>query len=165
MNLKAEERIILMSQALLNYPKKSEERKRKVVAFKTEMNKKTDLSMRQTDPWPIGLKTGHHRETDKKVTGLRKITAPTKDQFRVSGPSKVTGQTPQKDHIPAKNLIAVKDLQGTGRMRDLDQNKDRQVKIVLHRGIVRREIVPRKGTAHREIVLLSGREVTGPGID
>jgi hypothetical protein len=66
-----------------------------------------------------------------------------------------------KDQVAAKGQTRVKDLPGTGKMRDQDQNKDRQVKIV-RKVTGRKETDLLKVTVHKGIALHFARAVV-PG--
>jgi hypothetical protein len=145
MNLKVVERIIPMLPAQLNYQKKYAERKRKAAVIKTEMNRIIVLNKRQTDRVQTDQIIGSNQEIVRRDVP-RKITGLIKDLCKETGPNKVTDQTLRKDQIRGKDQIPAKDLLGTGRMRDQDQNKDRQVKIV-------RKVTGHKVTVHKGIVL------------
>jgi hypothetical protein len=145
MNLKVVERIIPMLPAQLNYQKKFAERKRKAAVIKTEMNRIIVLNKRQTDRVQTDQIIGSNQEIVRRDVP-RKITGLIKDLCKETGPNKVTDQTLRKDQIRGKDLL------GTGRMRDQDQNKDRQVKIV--RKVTGHKVTGLlKVTVHKGIVL------------
>jgi hypothetical protein len=163
MNLKVVERIIPMLPAQLNYQKKFAERKRKAAVIKTEMNRIIVLNKRQTDRVQTDQIIGSNQEIVRRDV-LRKITGLIKDLCKETGPNKVTDQTLRKDQILGKDQIPAKDLLGTGRMRDQDQNKDRQVKIV--RKVTGHKVTGLlKVTVHKGIVLHFVKAVTGRKTD
>jgi hypothetical protein len=156
--LKVAEKIIPTLRVQLNCQKKFAERKRKVAVFKTEMNRIIVLNKRQTDQVQIGQIIDSNQEIVRREGVPRKIIGLTKDLCKETGPNKVTDQTLRKDQIPAK------DLPGTGKMRDQDQNKDRLVKIV--RKVTGHKVTGlRKVIVHKGIVLHFVRVVTGRKTD
>jgi hypothetical protein len=162
--LKVAEKIIPTLRVQLNCQKKFAERKRKVAVFKTEMNRIIVLNKRQTDQVQIGQIIDSNQEIVRREGVPRKIIGLTKDLCKETGPNKVTDQTLRKGQILVKDQIPAKDLQGTGKMRDQDQNKDHLVKIV--RKVTGRKVTGlRKVIVHKGIVLHFVRVVTGRKTD